>query len=169
MLLLHALAFAHGGLPLIYMGDELGLLNDAVVLDDPARRDDNRWMHRPAMDWEAAERRHDPGRSRAGCGPGLQRLIAARRATRAIHVQGVVEPIWTGNDHVFGLCREQAGERLLVLGELHRRRRSPWLCGRPRARTSRLTEAAADVDGRPLERYRDFIVLAPYQHLWLSG
>ena len=67
------------------------------------------------MDWEAAARRHDPATVEGRLWAGLQRLIAARRATRAIHVQGVVEPIWTGNDHVFGLCRAQAGERLLVL------------------------------------------------------
>ena len=71
------------------MGDELGLLNDASYLDDPHRRDDNRWMHRPAMDWEAAERRHDPASVEGRLWTGLQRLIAARRATRAIHVQGV--------------------------------------------------------------------------------
>ena len=91
VLLLHAVAFAHGGLPLIYMGDELGLLNDASYLDDPHKRDDNRWMHRPAMDWEAAARRHDPATVEGRLWAGLQRLIAARRATRAIHVQGVTE------------------------------------------------------------------------------
>ena len=32
ILLLYAVAFAHGGLPLIYMGDELGLLNDHAWL-----------------------------------------------------------------------------------------------------------------------------------------
>ena len=115
VLLLYAVAFAHGGLPLIYMGDELGLRNDAALPRGPARRDDNRWMHRPAMDWEAAARRHDPATVEGRLWAGLRRLVAARRATRAIHVQGVVEPIWTGNDHVFGLCREHAGERLLVL------------------------------------------------------
>ena len=47
ILLLHAVAFAHGGLPLVYMGDELGLLNDMAYLDDPHKADDNRWMHRP--------------------------------------------------------------------------------------------------------------------------
>ena len=30
-----------------------------------------------------------------------------------------------------------------------------------------ITETAAEPDGRPFESYRDFIVLAPYQHLWL--
>ena len=81
----------------------------------PAPADDNRWMHRPPMDWEAAARRHDAATVEGRLWSGLQRLIAARRATRAIHVQGVTEPLWTGNDHVFGLCREQAGESLLVV------------------------------------------------------
>src|SRR3954462_14766394 len=83
ILVLHAIAFAHGGLPLIYMGDELGLRNDASYLDDPHKADDNRWMHRPAMDWEAASRRHAPATIEGRLWAGLQRLIAARRATRA--------------------------------------------------------------------------------------
>ena len=37
ILLLYAVAFAHGGLPLIYMGDELGLRNDHAWEADPAR------------------------------------------------------------------------------------------------------------------------------------
>src|SRR4051794_4177761 len=60
VLLLHAIAFAHGGLPLIYMGDELGQLSDSSYLAEPDKADDNRWMHRPRMDWDAAARRHDP-------------------------------------------------------------------------------------------------------------
>ena len=32
-----------------------------------------------------------------------------------------------------------------------------------------LTEAAAEPDGRRFEVYRDFIVLAPYQHLWFHA
>src|SRR3954468_7297841 len=84
ILLLHAVAFAHGGLPLIYMGDELGLRNDASYLQDPDRADDNRWMHRPAMDWTAAGRRHDVAPVEGRLWAGLQRLIAARRSTRAI-------------------------------------------------------------------------------------
>ncbi len=115
ILLLHAVAFAHGGLPLIYMGDELGLRNDHGYGDDPAHRDDNRWLHRPAMDWEAAERRADPATVEGRLWSGLRALAAERRASRATHAQGRVTPVWTGNDHVFGLHREHAGDRLLLL------------------------------------------------------
>jgi amylosucrase len=95
-------------------------------------------------------------------------LIAARRATRAIHVQGVTEPIWTGNDHVFGLIRQQAGERLLVVANFTADPQ-PLALHAFSDRGFTLTEAAAEPDGRPLERHRDYIVLAPYQHLWMTS
>jgi hypothetical protein len=60
LVLLYSVAYSYGGIPLVYMGDELALPNDTSYRNDPATRDDNRWMHRPRMDWEAAERRHDP-------------------------------------------------------------------------------------------------------------
>jgi len=118
LVLLHALAFSHGGLPLLYMGDEIGLRNDVAWSDDPLRSDDNRWMHRPWMDWAAAERRHDPASVEGRLWRGLRRLVEARRSSPAMHAQGRSEPLWTGNDHVFGLLREHAGDRLLVLANV---------------------------------------------------
>ena len=167
MLVLYALAFAHGGLPLIYMGDELGLPNDPAWAADPLHGDDNRWMHRPPMDWIAAERRRQPGTVEAALWDGLRRLIAARRGTRATHAQGAGRSLWTGNDHVYGLVREFAGDRLLVLANLHAQEQ--WV------RTAileehgmALTEDAAP-DGRPVRTADDHLVLAPYQFCWIRG
>jgi amylosucrase len=166
LLLLYAIAFAHGGLPLVYMGDELGLRNDHGYESDPARANDNRWMHRPPMDWAAAERRTDPATVEGRLWAGLKRLGAARRATPATHAQGRSEPVWTGNDHVFGLLREHAGERLLVLASFAP---EPQAVSAAVAhdRGFAVTNAAAEPDGRPLRAEGGFVVLAPYQHLWL--
>ena len=168
VLLLHAVAFAQGGLPLIYMGDELGLLNDPAWADDEHQREDNRWMHRPPMDWPAAERRHVPGSVESEIWDGLQRLILARRSTRATHAYGAGQPLWTGNDHVYGLLRSYAGERLLVLAN--------FSAGEQPVRRALLdehgmglTEAAAVPDGRPLRAGGEELVLAPYQFLWIRG
>jgi amylosucrase len=168
ILLLYAVAFAHGGLPLVYMGDELGLLNDRAWEDDPARREDNRWMHRPTMDWAAAEQRGNPDSVPGRLWEGLRRLMAARRATRAAHVQGAAQPLWTGNDHVFGLLRSQAGERLLLLANFTPERQPVGL-GVVSERGLEPTEAAAQPDGRPLVVEQDTLVLEPYQYLWLRG
>ena len=78
LVLLYSVAYSYGGIPLVYMGDELALPNDTPYRNDPATRDDNRWMHRPRMDWEAAERRGDLRPSRAGCSPRSAR--SPRRA-----------------------------------------------------------------------------------------
>jgi amylosucrase len=168
ILLLYAIAFCHGGLPLIYMGDELGLGNDDGYRDDPARADDNRWMHRPPMDWDAAARREDAATVEGRLFAGLRRLVDARRATRAVHAQGRSEPVWTGNDHVFGLVREHAGDRLLVLASFTPEPQAVHAA----VASDRGFAIAADAgapDGRPLRREGDFVVLAPYQHLWLRA
>jgi amylosucrase len=167
ILLAYAVAFAHGGVPLIYMGDELGLRNDHAWEADPAKRADNRWMHRPAMDWEAAERRHDPASVEGRLWDGLRRLIAARRSTRAMHAQGRIEPLWTGNDHVFGLLREHAGERVLLLGNFTPCRQSIHL-GIAHERGLAIGQDAAVPDGRPLRVHGDFLILEPYQYAWLQ-
>ncbi len=46
-----AMVVGFGGIPLLYMGDEVALLNDHGFVHDPAHTDDNRWMHRPQMPW----------------------------------------------------------------------------------------------------------------------
>ena len=65
ILLGFSLICGFGGLPLLYMGDELGMLNDVSYLNNPDLASDNRWMHRPHMDWEKAAKRKQPGKSRA--------------------------------------------------------------------------------------------------------
>ncbi|HEY8025615.1 MAG TPA: alpha-amylase family protein [Burkholderiaceae bacterium] len=65
MLLLFGLAYCFGGLPLLYMGDELAQENDMSFLDDPARQTDSRWLQRPFLDETAYAARHD-ARTRAG-------------------------------------------------------------------------------------------------------
>jgi amylosucrase len=167
ILLLYAVTFAHGGVPLIYMGDELGLRNDPGYTADPARRDDNRWMHRPPMDWAAAERRHDPASIEGSLWAGLRRLVEARRVTRAVHAQGRTEPIWTGNEHVFGLVREHAGDRLLLLANFSEDPQS--LSAAVAHDRSFAIQVDAGPDGRPLRTYGDVVALDPYQFAWLRG
>ena len=83
----YAMVFGFGGLPLLYMGDELGLLNDHGFADDPAKAADNRWLHRPAMDWALAERavggETDDVATRVY--HAITRLVHARKRLPALH------------------------------------------------------------------------------------
>ncbi len=88
---MYAIAFSFGGIPLIYMGDELALRNDPQWAQDPAHEQDNRWMHRPVMDWALAERRRDPGSLEGRVFAAIRALGQARRTLLALRSGGRTE------------------------------------------------------------------------------
>ena len=102
---MYAVAFSFGGIPLVYMGDELALRNDAGWAADPAHAPDNRWMHRPPMDWAAAARRADPQTLEGRVFAALRGLAAARRGLLALRSGGQTTILPTGHPSVLGYRR----------------------------------------------------------------
>jgi hypothetical protein len=92
--------------------------------------------------------------------------VEARGATRAVHAQGAGVVLDTGSDHVLGLLREHAGERLLVLANLTAHLQPVGL-GVLDEHGMRLTGAATGPDGRVARATPDAVLLEPYQVLWL--
>lgn len=116
LLLLYAVCCSYGGIPLVYMGDEIALLNDRSFADDTGHADDNRWLHRPPMDWTAAERRHDPETLEGRVFGELRRLIVTRASLPALHAEGSVAPLHSDVDAVFAYARVgPRGDRFLGL------------------------------------------------------
>jgi amylosucrase len=105
-LLLYGVTFAYGGVPLIYMGDEVALPNDLSYLDDPETARDNRWLHRPFLDEEALDRRTVPGTVEHRIFNGLARFAAVRRRTGTLRAGGQIWPVATDNPRVFAFLRE---------------------------------------------------------------
>lgn len=113
ILLIHGVILTAGGIPLIYLGDEIGTLNDYSFRDDPAHERDSRWVHRPRADWEKYAKRHDPRCVEGQVYQGLQRLIALRKENEAFS-GGHLQVIQTGSDHVLGYVREHNGKRAVI-------------------------------------------------------
>ena len=113
ILLIHGVILTAGGIPLLYLGDEIGALNDYSYLEDPAHARDSRWVHRPRADWERYEKRKDPTCVEGRIYQGLQALIALRKGHEAF-TGGDLEVIWSGNDHVLGFIRRHAGKQALL-------------------------------------------------------
>jgi amylosucrase len=102
---MYAVVFSFGGIPLIYMGDELALRNDTGWAEDPAHAHDNRWMHRPLMDWDAAARRHDPDSLEGRVFAAIRGLADARRSLLALRSGGRTELLPTENRSVLAYRR----------------------------------------------------------------
>jgi amylosucrase len=105
LVLLYSVVFAYGGIPLIYMGDELALRNDVGYLDDPELAADNRWMHRPPMDWAVAARRGDQGTVEGRAFGWIQRLGRARKDLLALRTGGEFDVVTVNNPRVLAWRR----------------------------------------------------------------
>ncbi|MEP7135141.1 MAG: amylosucrase [Chloroflexota bacterium] len=113
ILLIHGVILTAGGIPLIYLGDEIGTLNDYTYRDDPARERDSRWVHRPRADWEKYAKRNNPNSIEGRVYQGLQSLIKLRKEYDAF-AGGELEIIPTENEHILGFMRTHAGNRAVI-------------------------------------------------------
>jgi amylosucrase len=102
LLMAHALVLGYGGVPLIYMGDELALLNDPSYLENAEMMMDNRWIHRPKMPWDKAEHAiANPDLLEGRMYHGLKHLIETRVCTPQLHAAVETHVLETQNSHVF--------------------------------------------------------------------
>lgn len=79
LFLAHAVIMGWGGIPVIWMGDEIAMVNDQAWADETGHESDNRWAHRPRMDWDRAAQRHDLQTVQGRVFAGLKHLISVRR------------------------------------------------------------------------------------------
>jgi amylosucrase len=117
----YAMVFGFGGLPLLYMGDELGMLNDKSYLNDPAKADDNRWIHRPEMDWSLVKSA-EKGRGVEGeINKAIRSLIRARKLLPSLHAATSTEVFTTNNPAVIIFRRKHAAGNLIQIYNLSER------------------------------------------------
>jgi amylosucrase len=161
----HALIAAFGGIPLIYMGDELALTNDHNYLDDPNHAHDSRWVHRPRMDWQLAEARLTANTPSARVYRGTKDILARRAATSALHGGVPVRVIGSGNDAVFAFQRLAPTGTLLGLFNFTEGWQTvPGAWARSQGVTA-LHDALSD---QRVETHQGQIVLPPYARVWLT-
>ncbi len=118
ILLLHGMILSFGGIPLFYYGDEIGTLNDDSYRNDPFKQGDTRWVHRPTIDWEKAERRNAPASVEFEIFSALKRMIAVRKEIDVFADFNNRELLEVENPYLFVFCRyhlQQLSEKVLVV------------------------------------------------------
>ncbi len=162
IIMIHSIILSVGGIPLLYLGDEIGTLNDYSYRDDPDKADDSRWAHRPAADPNRYALRDDETTVEGEIFTALLDLIRLRKQTPAL-ADGETYFINTGNSHVLGYTRHNT---LLVLANFSEfpqqldvnSLRNEWFP---------IHDAVDLVTGEALAA-ETIIRLEPYQFLWLA-
>jgi amylosucrase len=165
ILLIHGVILSIGGIPLIYLGDEVGMLNDYGYRDDSTKAGDSRWVHRPYADWARIAQRTEPDALQARVYGGLRHLIGVRKGTPAFAGDDM-SVVDAGNRHIFAYLRQNAGARVLILANLSEREQS---IAANTIRNHGLSYRFTDlVRGATIELGAD-LVLEPYQFVWLAA
>lgn len=105
IVLLHNLIMSFGGIPLLYYGDSVGTLNNDSYLNDSSKMHDNRWVHRPTLDWDVLALRNEPGTVQNRIFTQIKQLIAIRKEISAFADLNNRDLIALDNPHLFAFSR----------------------------------------------------------------
>jgi len=161
--LIHSVILTVGGIPLIYLGDEVGTLNDYGYREDASKTDDSRWVHRPFADWDKLARRNDGTTLEGRIYRRLRQLIEIRK-TQAAFAGNDMQVMNTGNDQVLGYVRQCEGKRVLVLANFAE---SEQKIAANYVRVHGLGYTFEDLVSGETINLKNDLVLEPYRFVWL--
>ncbi len=160
--MIHSIILSVGGIPLIYLGDEIGTINDYSYRADSGIADDSRWVHRPIADPEKYEQRLDSTTVEGRIFTALKHLIDLRQATRTF-ANGETVFIQTGNPHVLGYTRHNSMLFLANFAES-----AQYVNVATLQNEWSLIRSAHDLVTDQVMSLEDSIRLEPYQFMWLA-
>ena len=108
LFLVHALVAGWGGIPVVWSGDELAQPNDPAWQDEPGHADDNRWAHRPRLDWARAADRADLRTVPGQVFQGLAHLARVRAGLPQLHASASSRVLTDTDDGVLATVRSHA-------------------------------------------------------------
>jgi amylosucrase len=171
ILLLHAMIMSFGGIPLLYYGDEIGTLNDRDFLTDESKAHDNRWMHRPRIDWDDAELRKQHGSVQQRIFEGLRKMIAVRKSTPAFADYNDRELLDTKNPHLFAFMRTNPflqRDHVLVIANFDSTPQSLNLGELPLRGSFEFGGLQDLYSGGSPELFNGQLLVPPHQFYWLT-
>lgn len=115
ILMMQAHSIFLGGLPMLFYGDEVGYTNDYSYQHDPGKSYDNRWMHRPVIDWEKVNRKKVEGTVEHQIFEGTKRLLQIRKENELFSDLSNISWMSPHNIHVAGFVRRMGNERMYCL------------------------------------------------------
>lgn len=161
ILLAHSVAFSTGGIPLLYLGDEVGQLNDYQYALEEGHDADSRWVHRPHYPAEQYARRHDHATPEGRIFSGLRRMTEVRASTPELAGTRLLG-FRTNSPGVLGFQRPSEASTVLVLANF-----SDGVRQLPAVTFSGFGATAVELLTAAAVSLADGIALAPHQYLWL--
>jgi amylosucrase len=104
-----------GGIPMLFYGDEVGYDNDYSYLKDEDKSYDNRWMHRPVIDWKKNDLYKIEKTVEQKIFTATQKLITIRKSLPVMDDLNNIEYMTPHNIHILGFVRAYASQKAFCL------------------------------------------------------
>jgi amylosucrase len=91
------------------------LLNDYGFVDEPAHAHDNRWMHRPQMDWKVVSSLDKSQTPQGWIFAGVKHIIKRRKAIAAFSAKHPTRILHLVNSRLFGFARTGDAETVVCI------------------------------------------------------
>jgi len=165
LLLLHGIILSIGGIPVLYVGDEIGTLNDYSYAQEPGKSKDSRWVHRPRFQWKRYQEALKIGNQvPALLYKGLQDLIKLRKHLPTFGV-AETQVLNLENSGLLGYVRVGDKRRLMVVCNMTDQ---PQRISSNLLRLQGLYPQCLElISQRTLEESNDLLELGPYDQWWL--
>lgn len=115
IILMQAMSLFSGGLTMLFYGDEVGYTNDYSYQKDSGKSYDNRWMHRPIINWAKNDKAFVEGTIENQVFAATQNLIALRKRLAVFADHSNIYWLQTGNNHVAAFVRYTADKKITCL------------------------------------------------------
>jgi amylosucrase len=158
----HAIILSLGGLPMIYSGDEIASTNFYDYQNEEDKKHDNRWLHRPLMNWQVAENL-DQNPAQKSVFESLKNMIALRKEIPAFADHNDLEFIDSGNAHLLVYKKtDKSGKNIWIIANFspYETVYSSWFIGINKEVKNLLTQDEFTL------QYQNFI--GSYDVLWLT-
>ena len=113
--LMQAQSLFVGGVPMLFYGDEAAYTNDYSYLQDSGKSYDNRWMHRPMIDWKKNAAVDSPNTVENKVFSNLQKLIKLRKSLKVVADLKNIHWLEVHNNSIIGFERYLNGEKVYFL------------------------------------------------------
>ena len=124
---LHAFMFSQSGIPVVYSGDEIGMLNDYSYKNDPEKAADSRYIHRGDFRWDLAENRHRPETVQGKLFPVLDKLEHIRTSHSVFNSDVPLRTLDTWDSSILALVRENETEKFIGIYNFSEYDKVAWI------------------------------------------
>ncbi len=163
ILLMMGIILTVGGIPLLYLGDEVGTLNDYSYRLNPAKADDNRWVHRPYSHEQTLALRHNTASVPGRIFTGVHHMIAIRKSYPIFSAHNPTTWLNGNNPHIALFTRQHGKQSVYVATNFSTSAQTLNI------HDFIMDEQVVDLLTQATYQRDELVTLAPYDMVWLCS